>query len=98
MMQCQSIIATSAKAKTAAKAAAEAAVSARAKGESRAATVSSSEPLTPADLQAAYGITNAASSNGSGETVAIVDAFYDPDAQSDLATYRSQFALPGVRL
>ena len=94
MMQCQSIIATSAKAKTVAKAAAEAAVSARAKGESPAATVSSSESLTPADLQAAYGIASASSSNGAGETVAIVDAFYDPNAQSDLATYRSQFALP----
>jgi Ricin-type beta-trefoil lectin domain/Putative Ig domain len=92
MMQCQSIIATSAKAKTAAKDAAAAAVSARAKGESPA--VSSSEPLTPADLQDAYGITSAASSNGAGETVAIVDAFYDPNAQSDLATYRSQFSLP----
>ena len=92
MMQCQSIIVTSAKAKTAARAAAAAAVSARAKGESPA--VSSSEPLTPADLQAAYGIASAAASNGSGETVAIVDAFYDPTAQSDLATYRSQFGLP----
>ena len=94
MMQCQSIIATSAKAKTVAKAAAEAAVSARAKGESPAATVSSSESLTPADLQAAYGIASASSSNGAGETVAIVDAFYDPNSQSDLAAYRSQFTLP----
>ncbi len=55
--------------------------------------MSSSESLTPADLQAAYGITSASSSNGSGETVAIVDAFYDPNAQSDLATYRSDFGL-----
>src|SRR5580693_4188251 len=50
MMQCQSIVATSAKAKAAAKDAAQAAVSARAKGESPKATVSSSGPLTPADL------------------------------------------------
>jgi hypothetical protein len=28
-----------------------------------------------------------------GETVGIVDAFYDPSAQSDLATYRSEFGL-----
>jgi Ricin-type beta-trefoil lectin domain/Putative Ig domain len=93
MMQCQSIVATSAKAKAAAKTAAQAAVSARAKGESPKATVSSSGPLTPADLQAAYGITGASSSDGLGVTVAIVDAFYDPSAQSDLATYRSEFGL-----
>ena len=93
MMQCQSIVATSAKAKAAAKAAAQAAVSARAKGESPKATVSSNGPLTPADLQAAYGIASASSSDGLGETVAIVDAFYDPSAQSDLATYRSNFGL-----
>src|ERR1700733_15320484 len=93
MMQCQSIVATSAKAKAAAKDAAQAAVSARAKGESPKATVSSSGPLTPADLQAAYGIASASSSDGVGETVAIVDAFYDPNAQSDLATYRSEFGL-----
>jgi hypothetical protein len=93
MMQCQSVVATSAKAKAAAKDAAQAAVSARAKGESPKATVSSSGPLTPADLQAAYGVTSASASAGVGETVAIVDAFYDPNAQSDLATYRSEFGL-----
>jgi hypothetical protein len=93
MMQCQSIVATSAKAKAAAKDAAQAAVSARAKGESPKATVSSNGPLTPADLQAAYGLTSASSSDGLGETVAIVDAFYDQTAQSDLATYRSEFGL-----
>jgi hypothetical protein len=94
MMQCQSIVATSARAETAARHAAEAAAAARAKGESPAATVSSSGPLTPADLQAAYGITSASSSDGSSETVAIVDAYYDPNVQSDLATYRSEFGLP----
>ena len=44
-------------------------------------------------MQDAYGITGAASSNSAGETVAIVDAFYDPNAQSDLATYRADFNL-----
>ncbi|MET9073599.1 S53 family peptidase [Streptomyces sp. NPDC004232] len=48
----------------------------------------------PSDLQSAYGLTSAASANGSGETVAIVDAFDDPNAESDLATYRSQYGLP----
>jgi hypothetical protein len=91
MMQCQSVVATSAKAETAARNAAKAAISARAKGVTPA--VSAAEPLEPADLQDAYGITSSASSNGVGETVAIVDAFYDPNAKSDLATYRSDFGL-----
>jgi Ricin-type beta-trefoil lectin domain/Putative Ig domain len=91
MMQCQSIVATSAKAKAEANAAAKAAISARAKGESPA--VSSDESLEPADLQAAYGITSASASDGYGETVAIVDAFYDPNAQSDFTSYRSDFGL-----
>jgi subtilase family serine protease len=47
--------------------------------------------LFPADLQNAYKLPSA--SGGSGQTVAIVDAFNDPNAESDLATYRSQFGL-----
>ncbi|MFF4506443.1 peptidase S8 [Streptomyces sp. NPDC001401] len=47
----------------------------------------------PTDLQAAYGLTSAASANGSGETIAIVDAYNDPNAESDLATYRSYYGL-----
>jgi subtilase family serine protease len=46
----------------------------------------------PADLQAAYNLPSA--SAGSGQTVAIVDAYDDPNAESDLAVYRSQFGLP----
>jgi subtilase family serine protease len=45
----------------------------------------------PADLQSAYKLSAA---GGGGATVAIVDAFDDPSAESDLATYRSQFGLP----
>jgi subtilase family serine protease len=48
--------------------------------------------LFPADLQDAYKLPSATA--GSGQTVAIVDAFNDPNAESDLATYRSQFGLP----
>jgi subtilase family serine protease len=47
--------------------------------------------LAPADLQDAYKLPSA--SAGSGQTVAIVDAYDDPNAESDLATYRSQFGL-----
>ena len=48
----------------------------------------------PADLLAAYGLTGAAASNGAGQTIAIVDAYDDPNAESDLAVYRSTFGLP----
>ena len=47
----------------------------------------------PSDLQSAYNLASAAAANGSGVTVAVVDAFNDPNADSDLATYRSQFGL-----
>jgi subtilase family serine protease len=46
--------------------------------------------LTPANLQSAYKL----GSGGSGKTVAIVDAYDDPNAEKDLATYRSNFGLP----
>ncbi len=48
----------------------------------------------PSDLQAAYGLTSAALTDGGSQTVAIVDAYDDPNAASDLATYRSTFGLP----
>ncbi|MFF7633160.1 putative Ig domain-containing protein [Kitasatospora sp. NPDC008050] len=48
----------------------------------------------PADLQSAYNLASAAASSGSGRTVAIVDAYDDPTAESDLGVYRSQFNLP----
>ena len=48
----------------------------------------------PAQLQSAYDLAAAAAAGGSGETVAVVDAYNDPDAASDLATYRSAWGLP----
>lgn len=45
----------------------------------------------PADLQSAYKLPS--SSAGSGQTVAIVDAFDDPNAEVDLSVYRSTFGL-----
>ena len=44
----------------------------------------------PTDLAGAYKLP----SGGSGQTVAIVDALDDPNAESDLATYRSTYGLP----
>jgi hypothetical protein len=48
--------------------------------------------LDPADLRSAYDLPS--QSTGSGQTVGIVDAFNDPKAESDLATYRSHYGLP----
>ncbi|MFD9334968.1 putative Ig domain-containing protein [Streptomyces sp. NPDC060028] len=45
----------------------------------------------PTDLQGAYALPASA---GAGATVAIIDAYDDPNAESDLATYRSQYGLP----
>ena len=45
----------------------------------------------PADLRSAYILTGSGSSS---QTIAIVDAFDNPNAESDLAVYRSQFGLP----
>jgi subtilase family serine protease len=46
----------------------------------------------PADLRSAYALP----SGGAGVTVAIVDAFDNPNVASDLATYRSTFGLPAA--
>jgi subtilase family serine protease len=45
----------------------------------------------PAELRAAYNLPS--STAGGGQTIAIVDAYDDPSAESDLAVYRSQFNL-----
>jgi hypothetical protein len=46
----------------------------------------------PSTLQSAYVLPS--STAGSGQTVAVVDAYNDPDITSDLATYRSDWGLP----
>jgi hypothetical protein len=50
----------------------------------------------PSQLQSAYALTSASASDGSGTTVAIVDAYNDPTAASDLAEYRSAAGLPAL--
>jgi subtilase family serine protease len=47
--------------------------------------------LTPADLESAYNLPS--TSKGSGQVVAIVDAYDNPNVASDLAEYRSTFGL-----
>ncbi len=46
----------------------------------------------PPALQQAYDLPSA--TRGTGETVAVVDAYDDPDAGHDLSVYRSQYGLP----
>ncbi len=46
--------------------------------------------LTPADLQAAYGYGSAA---GAGQTVAIVDAYDDPNIEADLAAFDAHYGI-----
>ncbi|NUQ20113.1 MAG: peptidase S8 [Gemmatimonadaceae bacterium] len=45
----------------------------------------------PADLTSAYSI---AANSGAGQTIAIVDAYDDPNAENDVNVYRSQYGLP----
>ncbi|HEX6459696.1 MAG TPA: S53 family peptidase [Thermoleophilaceae bacterium] len=47
----------------------------------------------PSDLRSAYAIPASSGAPGTGPTIAIVDAYDDPSAESDLGTYRSQFGL-----
>jgi len=47
----------------------------------------------PSYLQSAYQTPSATA--GTGQTVAIVDAYDDPNAEADLNSYRSYFGLPG---
>jgi subtilase family serine protease len=47
----------------------------------------------PADLQSAYALAAASAAQGTGQTIGIVDAYNDPNVESDLAIYRTQFGL-----
>jgi Subtilase family len=49
-------------------------------------------PYGPADLQSAYKLPSKLL--GSRQTIAIVDAFDDPNAGSDLSAYRARYGLP----
>ena len=52
--------------------------------------------FTPAQIQKAYGIDSllASGNNGAGQTVAIVDAYDDPNIASDLSAFSAEFNLP----
>jgi subtilase family serine protease len=48
----------------------------------------------PADLRSAYNLVSQSASGGVGQTIAIVDAYDDPNAAADLAAYRAQYGIP----
>jgi hypothetical protein len=52
------------------------------------------QPGTPAYMQQAYDLSYLSRYGGGSDTVAIVDAYNDPTAAADLATYRASFGLP----
>ncbi|MHB1424214.1 MAG: S53 family peptidase [Gemmataceae bacterium] len=61
-------------------------------------------PYTPAQIQRAYGFNQIAFNNGSvkgdgsGQTIAIVDAYNDPNIANDLHQFDVQFGLPDPNL
>jgi subtilase family serine protease len=57
-------------------------------------TVKKKAGYSACNVQNAYGLTNLSKKRGSGETVAVIDAYNDPKAAKDMATYRSANDLP----
>ncbi len=70
----------------------DAAITALAAGANASAPANSSGPYTPAQIQSAYGF-NRVSQTGAGQTIAIVDAYNDPNIASDVAAFNSAFGL-----
>jgi hypothetical protein len=67
------------------------------RGDSPNVTPANSGPITPAQMQQAYGVNQISfggvTGNGAGQTIAIVDAYNDPDIVSDASSFNSQFGL-----
>lgn len=72
------------------------AVTSSALAQSAAADATAAAPagLAPVDLRSAYGLWASALTGGVGQTVAVVTAYDDTSAETDLSTYRSQYNLP----
>ena len=60
----------------------------------------SADYYTPGDFQGAYNMTGflAGGYGGKGETIAIIDAYGDPEIHQDLNTFDQRFGLPPVNL
>jgi hypothetical protein len=48
----------------------------------------------PSDLRSAYGLSAASLTGGVGQTVAVVTAYDDQTAETDMGTYRSEYSIP----
>jgi len=57
-------------------------------------TVNESDGWSACNIQNAYKLTTLSATKGGSETVAVVDAYDDPNAEADLAFYRSTNGLP----
>lgn len=57
-----------------------------------------SPPFTPAQITKAYGVNGisfgSTAGNGAGQTIAIIDAFNDPNIVSDVSTFNTRYSLP----
>ncbi|MGC4121942.1 MAG: hypothetical protein QM765_46640 [Myxococcales bacterium] len=82
----------------------ERAAAAAAAAASPAATSGAVEGFTPAQIRKAYGFdkvvlgSGSVAANGAGQTIAIVDAYHDPNLAADLRTFNAQFNLPDASL
>ena len=56
-----------------------------------------SAPYSPAEIRQAYGF-NQLGQDGTGQTIAIVDAYNDPNIANDLAVFDAQYNLPAANL
>ena len=72
----------------------QAVLAAKGAGAGPAAAASSVSGYGPSSLRSAYNLQSASADRGSGETIAIVDAYNNPDLARNLATYRKHFGLP----
>ncbi len=69
-------------------------------------SMASSSPISgaysPSQIATAYAFNNLSfngvAGNGAGETIAIVDAYSDPNIQTDLNTFDTQFGLPATTI
>ncbi len=48
---------------------------------------------SPSDLRSAYNLPSATPAAGAGQTVAVIDAYDDPHAESDLGAYRTEYGI-----
>ena len=70
-------------------------------GETADGTSAPAGGISPAEMQRAYGINTiqfgSVSGTGAGQTIAIVDAYNEPNIASDLANFDSYYGLPAPR-